>query len=221
MFKTSLFWIKYLDLNSKSSLQPIYQFDPNSIWRPNHFPWNISTPTQATLAFRPSTGPPGAFLLPWDTQAITVHLSALHATDGRPPALGWSWIEAPPGRLHSPALDWRLIDSPPRFNVKTDEIKTHLTDRPPPLPEPIKGAPRTAAPHLTSCCNLLHLFTPQVAPPRPPSPPLAPLHCYPVFALYYMFVQPIGMTRALLLLPHPRQAPRLYNAGELRSSKPL
>jgi hypothetical protein len=32
IFKTSLFWIKYLDFNLKSSLQPNYQFGPNSIF---------------------------------------------------------------------------------------------------------------------------------------------------------------------------------------------
>jgi hypothetical protein len=90
MFKTSLFRIKNLDVNSKSSLQPNYQFDPNSILSPNHFPWKISTPTQATLAFRSSTGPPEAFLIPKDAQAAAAHPAAPHAADGRPPALGWS-----------------------------------------------------------------------------------------------------------------------------------
>jgi hypothetical protein len=41
---------------------------------------------QPTLAFWPSSGPPGGFLFPQDAQVA----AASHATDGHPPALGWS-----------------------------------------------------------------------------------------------------------------------------------
>jgi hypothetical protein len=96
--------------------------------------------------------------------------------------LRWSWTKVMPDRLHSPTLARRLINSPPWFNVKTDEIKTHLPAQPPPLhciPEPIKGPFCITAPHQTSCHSLFHISTPLVAQHWVPMPPFPPLRRRP------------------------------------------
>jgi hypothetical protein len=148
-----------------------------------------------------------------------------HATESHPPALGWSQIEVPPSHSYTSSAPHRL-PSLIQCQNQLDENSPHwLTAPPPPLHcllEPIKGTPRTAAPQLTTCRPLLHLFMPQVAPHRSPPPPLAPLHSRPISApLLPVCVAGKDHQSALLLLPHPQLAPRLCSTDKPRSDEPL
>jgi hypothetical protein len=107
---------------------------------------------------------PTVFHLPPEPPPVRSFATAPRTAVHPPPALGWSWIKPPSGRLPSLALARRPIDSPPRINVETDEFKTHRL-RPPPTPhlashDPIKGVahhpllPHNPLPHFSSVLSV-------------------------------------------------------------------
>jgi hypothetical protein len=134
--------------------QPEQQFQPGLLppfpaqpWPTSSLPFRPSRPVASPSLTGGSTLSvnPAVFHLPLEPPLPVRSVAAApRAAVHPPPALGWSWIKPPPGRLPSPALARRPIDSPPRINVETDEFKTHRR-RPPPTPhltshDPIKGA---------------------------------------------------------------------------------